>query len=369
MRLERISLAAALMLAAFAGCSAARRHERTSLPIRDHVVIPRRDSEEFSGDDAYEPRPTTPAERLVPLDGELPVEPRSPLPDPPSSPPGEPAPAPPALGVSRVKSVGWLRDAGARWRGNGKSGSCAPNESCSVGAWSPIHGESGPGLCADEGRVRRYRSAADCENSRAPLTGLFSGARKKLGGLFHSETQACAPEPESVFESNRRFPGQLLRRRDRGTRGCTDPMGTLLQDRCTPLIPQPEAQSSTGQDIDLPQTDSAEAPSAGLSTVPPIPDLDHSATSPAAEPDVVLPEILVPDRPELQPAEPAEAPASDPGQPATGVSYGIVDPPAWPRRPLEAPPAAPTVIQIVQPVVPIPPPVPEIAPLVIPRSK
>lgn len=119
MRIERNSLIAVVLLF-MAGCSA-NRQARLADNVYDptgSVQMPLRHADEYdSGEYDDEPAPAS---------DETSGPSRAPVPM------GEPVPAPPAIGVSRVKSVSWLR--GARNRSESENcGDDADRDSCSPG--------------------------------------------------------------------------------------------------------------------------------------------------------------------------------------------------------------------------------------------
>ena len=144
MRLERNSLIAITLLF-MAGCSAnrqARQSDNVS-DATDPVPLPMRHADEYDSgarDHEYEYEPALPgSDRQSPS--------RTPVPM------GEPVPAPPAIGVSRVKSVSWLRGAGSRSRSN-KCGDNAGGNGCSAGQQSHL-----PADYFTEGCITSPRSA------------------------------------------------------------------------------------------------------------------------------------------------------------------------------------------------------------------
>ncbi len=172
MRIERISLVCFLSLSALSGCSASRA-ARTS---NDDVVAPPSHQHEYSP-------------RMYEEDGSAPS----------SDSPREPVPAPPAIGVSRVKSVGWLRDLTRRKDSKSCTEDCATQE-FPVGACSSIE------TCAPEAECV-CESACETsprKTSLFPKVGLF-------GKIFkHKPKQPCAEpctapgcsSPEVVCEDN-----------------------------------------------------------------------------------------------------------------------------------------------------------------------
>ncbi len=128
MRLERNSLIAVILLV-LAGCSA-NRHARQAdneYDATDSVEMPSRHADEYdSGGRNYE-------YESAPSDDETPGSYRTPVPPP--VPMQEPVPAPPAIGVSRIKSVSWLRSlAGKSERDNCGDNACGAG--CSTGQQS-----------------------------------------------------------------------------------------------------------------------------------------------------------------------------------------------------------------------------------------
>lgn len=129
MRLERKSLLVCSLLL-LTGCSAAR-HARSAASesvTADRVPMPSRHADEYdTGGENYEYRST-------PSRGDESFTPPSSVPP---APLREPVPAPPAIGVSRVKSVSWLR----RHENDSARNSCGDNtnvDGCAAGNISPL---------------------------------------------------------------------------------------------------------------------------------------------------------------------------------------------------------------------------------------
>ncbi len=132
MRLERKSLLACTLLL-LTGCSAAR-HFRSSPNdgvSPDAVPLPLRHADEYdSGEDRYDYQYES-----APSRDEVPATPRSS--STPAPPMREPVPAPPAIGVSRVKSVSWLR----RSKLDSSPTACGDDthvDGCTTGSISPL---------------------------------------------------------------------------------------------------------------------------------------------------------------------------------------------------------------------------------------
>ncbi|MBC7966872.1 MAG: hypothetical protein H7Z17_13220 [Fuerstia sp.] len=132
MRLERNSLIAVLLLV-LAGCSASRhaRQADNDFDTTDSVATPLRHADEYDSrgrnyEYEYESAPS---------EDETPGPDRTPVPPP--VPMHEPVPAPPAIGVSRIKSVSWLRFPGSKSeQDNCGDNACGDNEcgdGCSTG--------------------------------------------------------------------------------------------------------------------------------------------------------------------------------------------------------------------------------------------
>ncbi len=164
MRLKRISLFAALALLVAAGCSTNRNalhplrndNDRVAAPPRhDHEYAP---SPEYQDDDFQNPSRATG--------------------------PQEPLPAPPAFGVSRVKSVSWLKDLGGKL--NRKSDTAVAN--CSdetlVGQCSPLDNCGSESACEPQVRVERFKEQA-CEKVAPKHVCAITRLRKSVGRILH----------------------------------------------------------------------------------------------------------------------------------------------------------------------------------------
>ena len=122
MRLKRILLFAVLSITMASGCSANRNSLNPLHRADDRESIAPRDEHE------YDPR-------IQDYDRDL-QEPTSPVPSLPV-PSGEPVPAPPAFGVSRVKSVSWLKEITSKLHGRQSSctaDACVSDQQCETGA-------------------------------------------------------------------------------------------------------------------------------------------------------------------------------------------------------------------------------------------
>ena len=167
MRLLRISLVALVAMTITTGCSASRyklglqrdRDDRSSSQNDDHEYSPRAGE---PSDDFREPA-------------------------------GEPVPAPPAMGISRVKSVSFLKDIGDKL--HGRKDDCAPDcvdDSELVGKCSPVE----PCVPTPEhsDRVHRYADRYYNDRNTDRLNPLRS-FKKSVTRVFHHEpAKTCAPE-------------------------------------------------------------------------------------------------------------------------------------------------------------------------------
>lgn len=180
MRLKRILLFALMSVLVASGCTA-NRHRATSLTndIEPVVEPPRHDHE-------YSPS-------LTPEHDEF----RDP---PESRGPKEPVPAPPALGVSRVKSVSWLKDLGTKLHGPSRRtvGTC-PDLGCSdeelVGKCSVIEPCVPDSACASQNSRFPYEARGGGSYESSKRVSPMSRFRKSVSRVFHK------PKPRSTSNS------------------------------------------------------------------------------------------------------------------------------------------------------------------------
>lgn len=272
MRIERISLVCILSLSALSGCSA-NRAARTS---HDEVVAPPVHQHEYSPG-MYE------GDRSAP----------------PSDSPGEPVPAPPAIGVSRVKSVGWLRDLTRRKDSKSCTEDCA-NQDFPIGACSSIE------TCAPEPECI---CESACETSPRK-TSLFPRVGL-LGKIFkHKSKQPCA---EPCHDP-----------------GCSSPEAVCEDDAvCVeqPACHAPVACGDACSDVQIPSKKRHRSP-------------DRCLADPLQETEEHLIEHHTPQNeptPEPVPEPAPEAiPSPVPGVPVIPTvppsARRVVEPPQWPRR-------------------------------------
>ncbi|MFN9719394.1 MAG: hypothetical protein ACK58L_11900 [Planctomycetota bacterium] len=167
MRLLRISLVALVSMTINAGCSAARNHlspwrgqDRDSVVPEEHEYSPRTGEPEY---DEFR------------------------------NPSGEPAPAPPAMGVSKVKSVSFLKDISAKL--HRRKDDCAADcvdDSELVGRCSPVE----PCVPCDDRKTSNHRSVGRRDGSEnANRLNPLRSLRKSLTKVFHgTSTEVCSSE-------------------------------------------------------------------------------------------------------------------------------------------------------------------------------
>ena len=203
MRLKRISLFAMLSLALASGCSASRN---AITPLRDrddHGALPPRHDHEYSpGTEGSE-------------DFQKPPESDGPL---------EPLPAPPAFGVSRVKSVGWIKDLGAKFHRKpvAPPSECTDDLSCAdqklVGKCSALDSRVTESDCVTESPEACSEERA-CDTAPPRRTSKFKRFHRSLPGAFpHAEPHAYKPEcsplgakPEACGTLTREVPAPAYR--------------------------------------------------------------------------------------------------------------------------------------------------------------
>ena len=297
MRPGRISLIAIMAILVASGCSTSRSSILPDDGADDQPEVPPRHDSDYSPD-PYE------------SDDEL----RSPVPPVPS---GEPLPAPPATGVSRVKSVSWLRDVRSKIHGQPDpcGSECGDNDELLVGRCSPIE----PCVPSEAGSsrvcVERYRGSV-CDGRSTDRLNPARSIGKSISKLFHKG----APVP------------------------CSEECAENLtpKRRCTPAFNDSCASSSSHRNIkrDLnpsnrsgsladPMEDSSiDESDPGLIA----PGEPESPGNPESAPPIPIPQKvpavpLTPAQELYDPPVPDIPPVPTPLTPSTQV----VDPPAWPR--------------------------------------
>ncbi len=333
MRLERNSLIAVILLV-LAGCSA-NRHARQAdkeYDATDSVATPL-----FHADE-YESRGRNYEYESAPSGDETPSPYRTPVPPP--APMQEPVPAPPAIGVSRIKSVSWLRGLG----GKSENNSCGDNacgDGFSTGQQSIL-----PPEYFSEGCVTPPRTAAvpspQCREKTTFVEvmqgwNLRSKTRRPervRPSLNCGERTACDPGlimPEGCNSSPRpRKTAPVVKRSGGGA--AVDP-GTAPHGKQGGNLSDPlkanrgvdhsaagDQRSSPDDLLDLP---SKQETPAGGQTPQNIPDV------PATQPTPALPMAEPSPTPAIQDAAPS--PAAVPQQTTPDAVKQIVRPPMWPR--------------------------------------
>jgi hypothetical protein len=324
MRLKRISLFAMLLLALASGCSASRN---AITPLRDrddHEALPPRHDHEYSpGTEGSE-------------DFQNPPESNGPL---------EPVPAPPAFGVSRVKSVGWIKDLGAKFHRKpvAPRSECTDELSCAdqklVGTCAALDPCVTESDCVTESPEACCEERA-CDSVPPRRTSKFKRFHRSLPGAFrHAEPHAYKPEcsplgaqPEACGTLTREVPAPAYRvpcGEPTVRPGCAAPSFGAIDDRAI-LHSERERECLADplRDTEIDNTDPGlitpadiEAGHGGDAAVfHGIPGIPHSPG-----------EVLVPEQINNPPVQ--EAPVIPPQQPvsaAPGSSTRMVEPPVWP---------------------------------------
>lgn len=329
MRLKRISLFALLSVAIMSGCSASRNAKTPLRDSRDRVTEPPRHDHEYSpAPDQSKQFQDHPAENA----------------------PSEPIPAPPALGISRVKSVSWLKDLGSKF--HRKPGNLDPPcsdaeriDNCSdeelVGKCSEIE------PCVSEpGRVDRYKSLG-CKDGSVPQASLLSRFRKSASRIFHrpkpvvgsdecgsavigSDSCTRSPARESTIIQNRPPCGEAPFRA-----GCTE---QIRQGCGSELVRSATGARRAGKELHSARKKECLAePFVESILAEEDPGLITPGDRPRHEtiehfnPIVAPPATAAPHKNQAIPVPEAQVPDA-PGIPAIPQpSSQIVEPPAWPR--------------------------------------
>lgn len=324
MRLKRISVFAMLSLALASGCSASRNAVTPLRDRDDHGSLPPRHDHEYS--------PGT--ERSD--DFQNPPESNTPL---------EPVPAPPAFGISRVKSVGWIKDLGAKFHRKPAAPplECTDDLSCSdqdllgkCSALDPCIAEAdclaeSPEVCCEERACDSIppRRISKLKRFHRSLPGAFPHAephayRPECSPLV-TKPQTCgtlAPEVpapayrvpcgEPVVRSGCAAPGcgtiedRAILHSERKRECLADPLKDTVIDNTDPgLITPADIEPGRSQEADVFQ---------GVPVIPQSPG-----------------EVFVPEQFSNPPAQDAPISPAPQGVPAApGSSSRIVEPPVWP---------------------------------------
>jgi len=346
MRFERISVFAMLAFALASGCSASR-NAATSLRENDadesaetQVIVPPRHEHEFA--------PGT-------------IPPRDEFQDPQqNSGPREPVPAPPAQGVSRVKSVSFLKDLTQKLRPADECGEDCSDEEL-IGRCSPIE----PCVPSQDSaaRIERYRSRVRAGEDPQRLNPMRS-LKNSLGRLFQKPPASCAASECASQIADRDFPTHVPVPQS-GTAGM-GPSATNLAGEATrnsASLQHHRRSGALARRLELPDSDP------GLiqpsNSVP----LPEDASSANEDTSTAIPLNPAPTNRSALPAVPVEslAPAKAVPSPTPGPSNQLVEPPVWPRLRGTAQEPAHSVSQSV--VLPQPPVTQPSGIQIIPRSR
>jgi hypothetical protein len=346
MRFERISVFAMLAFALASGCSASR-NAATSLREQDaneaaetQVIVPPRHEHEFA--------PGT-------------IPPKDQFHDPQqNSGPREPVPAPPAHGVSRVKSVSFLKDLTQTLRPKDDCGENCSDEEL-IGRCSPID----PCVPTQDSttRVERYRSRVRGGDDPQRLNPMKS-LKNSLGRVFHKSTPSCAATECASQVADREFPTHVPVPQS-GTDGTgTSASNKAVEHKRNPADLQHHRRSGAlARRLELSDSDPGLIQPADMVPNPG----DASITD--EEATIAVPLIAPPHAKTAPPEAPVElkSPATSIPESEPGPSNQVVEPPLWPRlrgTPLEP---AHSVSQSV--VLPLPQPAPESGIQIVPRPR
>lgn len=308
MRLLRISLVALVALTITTGCSASRyklglqrdRDDRSSSQNDDHEYSPRAGE---PSDDFREPS-------------------------------GEPVPAPPAMGISRVKSVSFLKDIGDKL--HGRKDDCASDcvdDSELVGRCSPVE----PCVPSPEQseRVHRFADRYYNDHNTDRLNPLRS-FKKSVTRVFHHEpAKTCAPEcSDIVTEPGCSAPPRICDQPRPASRSVKDSCGADTHHDTVPRPAKPKRSGKTLADpmeeTDLPVDHGMISPKDQLN-IEQIPALPAPGETETIQPESGPP--AVPGIPQAQPA-PQQPPVPVPqveDLPMPPGTTQTIEPPAWPR--------------------------------------
>jgi hypothetical protein len=346
MRFERISVFAVLAFALASGCSASR-NAATSLREHDadespetQVIVPPRHEHEFA--------PGT-------------IPPKDEFHDPPqNSGPREPVPAPPAQGVSRVKSVSFLRDLSQKRRPTDECGENCSDEEL-IGRCSPIE----PCVPSQDSaaRIERYRSRVRGGDDPQRLNPMRS-LKNSLGNIFHKPTASCAATDCASQIADREFPTHVpVPHSSAAGTGASAPTKAVEVPRNSADLQHHRRSGALARRLDLLDSDPGL-----IQPVEMVPNPVHASTT-AEEETIAVPLNPAPPANSVPPAVPVEspAPATSIPQPDPGPSNQLVEPPLWPRLRGTALEPAHSVSQSV--VLPLPPPAAQSGIQIVPRPR
>ena len=324
MRLKRISLLAMLLLALASGCSASRNAITPLRDREDHGALPPRHDHEYSpGTDGSE-------------DFQNPPESNGPL---------EPVPVPPAFGVSRVKSVGWIKDLGAKFHRKPvtPSSECKDDLSCAdqklVGKCSALDPCVTESDCVTESPEACCEERA-CDSTPPRRISKFKRFHRSLPGAFpraepHAYKPDCSPlgaKPEACSTWTRNVPAPAYRAfcgEPTVRPGCAAPSCGTIEDRA--ILHSERERECLADPLRDPVIDSTDP---GLITPADI-KAGHGGDADVFHGIPVIPhspaQVFEPEQINNPPAQDAPViPPQQPGPAAPGSSTRIVEPPVWP---------------------------------------
>lgn len=332
MRLERNSLIAVILLV-LAGCSA-NRHARQAdneYDATDSVAMPLLHADEYESSGRNYEYESAPSDDETPGPYGTPVPPPAPM--------QEPVPAPPAIGVSRIKSVSWLRSLGGKSeRDNGGDNACGAG--CSTGQQSILPPEYFSERCVTPPRTAAVPNPRCRE--KTTLVKVMQGwnLRAKTRqperiqpSLNCGQPIACVPgaiTPEGGNSSPKRRKTAPVVKRSVGGAAVdpgTAPHGKQGGNPSDPLKANRGVDHSAAGDqrpspddlLDLPSKQETPAGGQTPQNVPDVPTTQPTPALPMAEPSPT---------PAIQDAAPSPV---VPQQTTPDSVKQIVRPPMWPR--------------------------------------
>jgi hypothetical protein len=296
MRPPGISLFAIMSILVIGGCSASRNSLHPDRGDDQPYVPPRHDenySPEIRGsEDEFE----------------------SPVPPVPSR---EPVPAPPAMGISRIKSVGWLRLREPKASGKSSSGhtECGTSDEPLLGRCTPVESCAPQQDTVVVERVQRYREQVcgeGCVEHAGPLRSLGKSFRKMLHpGHASPCSETCADQTACAQAPV--FGGKNFSPERPGTEEVSRGLHQKKKPRCLadsldePFSENLEPGLITPDDAILPSPEREVPRVPALQPVPTVPTIPMPKTF-----DEPVPGVPVPPAP-------------------FGPSTQVVEPPVWPR--------------------------------------
>lgn len=351
MRLEQKSIIAVTLLL-MTGCSASRQalQSENDYNAPEPVPMPMRHADEYdSGENEYD---------FAPQGGETPSRSDAPVPQPGQM--REPVPAPPAIGVSRVKSVGWLRSTTHEQNGD-KCSEPACGDGCSQGGPSEVQpGFTGEGCITSQSAIAdQHLQCRKRTTLRATIQGWNQRARRRraeraLRSLNCGSEAACDPHcfaPEgcqSTVQENRSCPKsrQAVKQSNSPaeiTRRTADTHGNLAD----PLRENGWDDRASAQDSRFSLDELLELPSSLIET--PVNDQQRPGM-PNVPMIEALPVLPAPEEVSGQSPQASPAPAAVSQQFSPDTVPHFVQPQLWPR--LNPRTASASPLPVALPVVP-----------------